>query len=317
MARQARSADAPLVLPVYADIAEKSRVNFRCAGSPTSQKYLIETMVGGVAMFDYDGDGRLDLFFVNGAALDDPMPPGKEPDKRDPVTGTASTTTTATAPSPTSPRKRVVQGHSYGMGVAVGDLRQRRPSRPVRHQLRPQHPVPQQRRRHVHRRHRSRPEWPAEVGRRAPASSTTTATAGSISSSAATCSGISRTTHTAASTSRERAATAIPTSFKPTSHLLYHNNGDGTFTDVSKESGIARSPGNGLGVDLQRLRRRRLARPPGGQRQPTPAAVSQSTAMASSRKWRSMPGWPTTRMGKRSPAWASISPTTTTTAGRT
>lgn len=33
--------------------------------SPTEQKYLIETMGGGVAVFDYDNDGRLDLFFVN------------------------------------------------------------------------------------------------------------------------------------------------------------------------------------------------------------------------------------------------------------
>ncbi len=41
-------------------------------------------MVGGVAMFDYGGDGRLDLFFVNGAALKAPMPPGTEADKSDP-----------------------------------------------------------------------------------------------------------------------------------------------------------------------------------------------------------------------------------------
>lgn len=33
--------------------------------SPTAQKYLIETMGGGVAIFDYDNDGRLDLFFIN------------------------------------------------------------------------------------------------------------------------------------------------------------------------------------------------------------------------------------------------------------
>ena len=32
-------------------------------------------------MFDYDHDGRPDIFFVNGAHLSDPMPPGKMPDK--------------------------------------------------------------------------------------------------------------------------------------------------------------------------------------------------------------------------------------------
>lgn len=41
-------------------------------------------MGGGVALFDYKRDGNLDIFFVNRAALNDPMPPGKQPDKTDP-----------------------------------------------------------------------------------------------------------------------------------------------------------------------------------------------------------------------------------------
>jgi len=39
---------------------------------------------GGVALLDYDNDGRLDIFFTNGARIDDPMPDGKLPDKSDP-----------------------------------------------------------------------------------------------------------------------------------------------------------------------------------------------------------------------------------------
>ncbi len=41
-------------------------------------------MGGGVAIFDYDNDGRMDLFFTNGAQLRDPMPKGGLPDKHDP-----------------------------------------------------------------------------------------------------------------------------------------------------------------------------------------------------------------------------------------
>ena len=33
-------------------------------------KYLLETTGTGVALFDYDNDGRLDLFFVNGTTLE-------------------------------------------------------------------------------------------------------------------------------------------------------------------------------------------------------------------------------------------------------
>src|ERR1019366_7173654 len=71
-------------LPTFVNIADSAHVAFKCEPSKTSRKYLIETMVGGVAVFDYDGDGLLDIYFVNGAALQDPMPPGKVPDKSDP-----------------------------------------------------------------------------------------------------------------------------------------------------------------------------------------------------------------------------------------
>ena len=37
--------------------------------SPTPEKYLAETMTGGLAVFDYNNDGRPDLLFANGAEL--------------------------------------------------------------------------------------------------------------------------------------------------------------------------------------------------------------------------------------------------------
>lgn len=45
-------------------------IDFRLENFPTSEKYLPETMAGGIALFDYDNDGRVDIFFANGAALD-------------------------------------------------------------------------------------------------------------------------------------------------------------------------------------------------------------------------------------------------------
>lgn len=42
---------------------------FTLENSPTARKHLPETMAGGVAAFDYDGDGLTDIFFTNGAAM--------------------------------------------------------------------------------------------------------------------------------------------------------------------------------------------------------------------------------------------------------
>ncbi|MEO5823730.1 MAG: VCBS repeat-containing protein, partial [Vicinamibacteraceae bacterium] len=87
---------APLALPLLAamaaptdvrftDVTAAVGVSFTHANSATAQKYLIETMGGGVALFDADGDGRLDIFFANGARLADPMPVGGRPDKSAPA----------------------------------------------------------------------------------------------------------------------------------------------------------------------------------------------------------------------------------------
>jgi tetratricopeptide (TPR) repeat protein len=44
-------------------------IDFRLEHFPTEQKYLISTMTGGLAAFDFDNDGKLDLFFANGAEI--------------------------------------------------------------------------------------------------------------------------------------------------------------------------------------------------------------------------------------------------------
>src|SRR5438270_3297096 len=67
----------------FTDVTQAFGIDYQHENSATSNKYLIETMGGGVALLDYDNDGRLDIFFTNGAKIDDPMPSGKMPDKSD------------------------------------------------------------------------------------------------------------------------------------------------------------------------------------------------------------------------------------------
>src|SRR5271163_5355545 len=47
------------------DVKHPRGLDFNHVNSPTPQKYLIETMGGGVALFDYNNDGLLDIFLVN------------------------------------------------------------------------------------------------------------------------------------------------------------------------------------------------------------------------------------------------------------
>jgi hypothetical protein len=63
---------AALLLPaaaedVFHDLVPQSGIAFVLENSATARKHQIETMVGGVALLDYDSDGRLDIFFTNGA----------------------------------------------------------------------------------------------------------------------------------------------------------------------------------------------------------------------------------------------------------
>jgi hypothetical protein len=53
----------------FRNVAPAAGIDFVLENSATPEKQVIETMVGGVAAFDYDGDGLPDIFFANGASI--------------------------------------------------------------------------------------------------------------------------------------------------------------------------------------------------------------------------------------------------------
>ena len=105
----------------FVDITATSGIHFRHMASHTSKKYLPETMGAGVALFDYDNDGRLDIFLVNGAPLADPTPMGTIPQKNGPQSWNRLYRQKADGGFEDVTEKAGLQGAGYGMGVAVGD----------------------------------------------------------------------------------------------------------------------------------------------------------------------------------------------------
>src|ERR1700689_5141222 len=80
---QAATSPAPSSAPVF-DVKHPRGLDFKHVNSPTPQKYLIETMGGGVALLDYNNDGLLDIFLVNSGDLGSPMHPPEKFNRHDP-----------------------------------------------------------------------------------------------------------------------------------------------------------------------------------------------------------------------------------------
>ena len=98
----------------FEDITAKSGVNFVVNNCPTPEKHQPETMPAGIALFDYDGDGFLDIYLVNGAEMPSLVKTGPKYLNRLFHNNGDGTFTDVT-------EHAGVAGAGYGMGVAVGD----------------------------------------------------------------------------------------------------------------------------------------------------------------------------------------------------
>lgn len=106
---------------MFVDVTDKLGIHFQQKASKTSRKYLLETMGSGIAVFDYDNDGRLDIFFANGARVDDPMPKGSIPQKDGPTYWNRLYHQKPDGTFEDVTEKAGLAGTGYSTGVAVGD----------------------------------------------------------------------------------------------------------------------------------------------------------------------------------------------------
>src|SRR5213596_507995 len=96
----------------FTDITERAGIKFKHVSTP-EKKYIVESMGGGVALFDYDNDGYLDIYLINSLTVD--MVKSKQKTKSALYHNNGDGTFTDVTD------KAGVGDIGWGMGVAVGD----------------------------------------------------------------------------------------------------------------------------------------------------------------------------------------------------
>jgi len=236
----------------FTDITQTAKIDFKHENAATLNKYLVETMGGGVALLDYDNDGRLDIFFTNGAKIDDPMPDDKLPDKSDRKFWNRlyhqNSDGTFTDVTEKAGLTGMPQNH-YDMGIAVGDYDN----------------------------DGFEDIYVTGYGGNTLYHNNGNGTFTDVTKSAGVAGGgwsasagffdydndgkldlfVTRYVNWTFKTNRycgEKQpgyrAYCHPDNYEGVTNILYHNNGDGTFTDVSEKAGIANPKGKGLGVSF-------------------------------------------------------------------
>jgi len=99
----------------FVDVAREAGLNVpNVWGGVQHKKYIVEAKGSGLAFFDYDMDGWLDVYLTNGSRLDETFPPGQEPTSHLFKNNRDGTFTDVTA-------KSGLGRTGWGVGVAVGD----------------------------------------------------------------------------------------------------------------------------------------------------------------------------------------------------
>jgi hypothetical protein len=237
---------AALAGPVF-EVNLPHGLDFTLQNSPTPQKYLIETMPGGVALLDYNNDGLLDIFLVNGGRITSPMQTPENFDRHDPRYWNRlyrqNKDGSFTDVTQQAGLANAGDGN-YGMGVAVGDY--------------------------------DNDGYPdlfvTNYGKNILYHNNGDGTFTDVTAKAGVAGGgwsvsagffdydndgkldlfVTRYMEWDTKHSKDCGGNyhtyCPPEDFPATTNILYHNNGDGTFTDVSQRSGIAAKKGRALGV---------------------------------------------------------------------
>ena len=237
LARGLSSAPAPVLFEEVPP--EKSGITFVHENAMSPERYLPETMGPGCAFLDYDNDGWMDVYIVNSGPADfyTPKNPLRNALYRNNRDGTFTDVTL----------KAGVAGGNFGMGVAVGDYD---------NDGHPDMFVTGYGRCILYHNNGDGTftDVTAKAGLTAPGWTTSAVwfdydNDGKLD--LFVCSfvefGLGKTVF-CGDNKLGRRYYCIPRVFKPTPSLLFHNNGDGTFTEVSKGTAIAAALGKGLGV---------------------------------------------------------------------
>ena len=222
-------------------------IDFLHQNSPTPKKYLIETMGGGVALLDYNNDGLLDVFLVNSGQLTPSMhapynfqrslPKYWNRLYRQNRDGSFTDVTKAAGLANAG-------DGNYGMGVAIGDYD---------NDGFPDIYVTNYGKDTLY--HNNGDGTFTDVTAKAGvAAGGWSASAGFFDYDNDGHLDLLVTRYMQWDPAHNKACGGSwvtycpPGAFPATTNILYHNNGDGTFTDVSKASGIAAKKGRSLGV---------------------------------------------------------------------